>query len=134
MITALDHIAIAVRSIEEARTFYENLGLSVAGIEEVEHEGAAGRDDSLRAAAGSNSWSRCRATRRSPGSWSARVRAFTTSASRVTTSTRTTDACAGTVWSSCASGPGRAPRAQTVQFVHPKSAGGVLVELSEPAS
>ncbi len=39
MITALDHIAIAVPSIEEARTFYENLGLSVAGIEEVEHEG-----------------------------------------------------------------------------------------------
>ena len=39
MITALDHIAIAVPSIEEARTFYENLGLSVAGIEEVEHGG-----------------------------------------------------------------------------------------------
>ena len=39
MITALDHIAIAVPSIEEARTFYENLGLSVAGIEEIEHGG-----------------------------------------------------------------------------------------------
>ena len=30
MITGLDHVAIAVPSIEEARTFYEKLGLETA--------------------------------------------------------------------------------------------------------
>ena len=37
MITGLDHVAIAVPSIEEARTFYEKLGLEITAIEVVEH-------------------------------------------------------------------------------------------------
>ena len=39
MIEGIEHIGIAVRSIEEARTFYESLGLIVAEIEEVPQEG-----------------------------------------------------------------------------------------------
>ncbi len=39
MIRGIEHIGIAVRSIEEARTFYESLGLVVEEIEEVPQEG-----------------------------------------------------------------------------------------------
>jgi methylmalonyl-CoA/ethylmalonyl-CoA epimerase len=39
MIRKIDHIGIAVHSIEEARGFYESLGLHVEEIEEVESEG-----------------------------------------------------------------------------------------------
>lgn len=38
MIPKVDHIGIAVRSIDEARRFYEALGLEVAAIEEVPQE------------------------------------------------------------------------------------------------
>ena len=38
MIEGVDHIGIAVVSIEEARVFYESLGLTVAEIEEVPQE------------------------------------------------------------------------------------------------
>jgi len=36
--TTIDHLGIAVKSIEAARGFYEALGLSVAQEETVEHE------------------------------------------------------------------------------------------------
>ena len=39
MISGLDHIGIAVRSIDEARALYETLGLEVEAIEEVPAEG-----------------------------------------------------------------------------------------------
>ncbi len=39
MIKSIDHIAIAVPSIAEARKFYENMGLEVAHIEDVPQEG-----------------------------------------------------------------------------------------------
>ena len=39
MIEGIEHVGIAVRSIEEARTFYESLGLVVEEIEEVPQEG-----------------------------------------------------------------------------------------------
>ena len=39
MINNVDHIGIAVRSIEESRKLYEALGLSVSFIEEVPDEG-----------------------------------------------------------------------------------------------
>lgn len=39
MIGKIDHIGIAVRSIEEARKTYEALGLHVEEIEDVPHEG-----------------------------------------------------------------------------------------------
>lgn len=39
MIGKIDHVGIAVRSIDEARGFYERLGLAIAEIEEVPQEG-----------------------------------------------------------------------------------------------
>lgn len=39
MIGRIDHIGIAVRSIEEGRKFYEALGLTVEHVEEVPDEG-----------------------------------------------------------------------------------------------
>lgn len=39
MIQKIDHVGVAVKSIEEARGFYEALGLSIAEIEEVPQEG-----------------------------------------------------------------------------------------------
>ena len=39
MIRGVEHIGIAVRSIEEARSFYEAMGLAVEHIEEVPEEG-----------------------------------------------------------------------------------------------
>jgi len=39
MIRGIEHIGIAVRSIEEARSFYESLGLAIDHIEEVPEEG-----------------------------------------------------------------------------------------------
>ena len=39
MIDRIEHIGIAVRSIDEARGFYEALGLRIAAIEDVPHEG-----------------------------------------------------------------------------------------------
>jgi methylmalonyl-CoA epimerase len=38
MIPKVDHIGIAVRSIDEARPFYEALGLAITAIEEVPQE------------------------------------------------------------------------------------------------
>lgn len=35
MISKIDHIGVAVKSIEEARKFWETMGLTVTGIEEV---------------------------------------------------------------------------------------------------
>src|SRR5205085_6446702 len=34
----IDHLGVAVRSLQQARTFYEMLGLRVSGEEVVEHE------------------------------------------------------------------------------------------------
>lgn len=39
MIRGLDHVGIAVASIDEARRIYEALGLEVIAVEEVPHEG-----------------------------------------------------------------------------------------------
>ena len=39
MISGLDHIGIAVRSIDEGRRLYEALGLEVEAVEEVDAEG-----------------------------------------------------------------------------------------------
>jgi len=39
MIRGVEHIGVAVRSIEEARPFYEALGLAIEHIEEVPDEG-----------------------------------------------------------------------------------------------
>lgn len=133
MITGIDHIGVAVESIEEAKRFYEALGLSVAALEEVPQEGVrvalievggsrielleATREDSPIAKflerKGEGLHHVCLAT----NDIAAHDRALREAGVTLLRErpTRGAEGC----W---------------VQFVHPKSATGVLVELSERPS
>ncbi|MDX1997536.1 MAG: methylmalonyl-CoA epimerase [Thermoanaerobaculia bacterium] len=130
MIGKIDHVGIAVFSIAEARGFYEALGLSVTAIEEVPHEGVRvamipcgeskiellepTREDSPIAVF---------LAKRGPG-----IHHLCLGSSDV----RADDAglrAAG--FQVLRPEPTRGAGGCWVQFVHPKSAGGVLVELSE---
>lgn len=133
MISGLDHVGVAVASIEEARGFYEALGLAIDHVEEVPQEGVRvamivvggtriellepTRDDSpvakFLARRGPGIHHLCFASSDVRGD-DARLRAAGAELLRPAP-TRGAGGC----W---------------VQFVHPKSAGGVLVELSEPAA
>ncbi len=132
MIGRIDHIGVAVRSIDETRRLYETLGLEVEAIEEVESEQvrvaliACGEShiELLEPTAESSPIARflenrgpglhhlCLATDEVKGD-DARLReaGFRVLRDQVTRG-------AGGCW---------------VQFVHPKSTGGVLIELSQPA-
>jgi len=132
VITGLDHVGVAVASIEEARRFYEALGLAIDHVEEVPQEGVRvamivvggtriellepTRDDSpvakFLAKRGPGIHHLCFASSDVRGD-DAKLRAAGSELLRPEP-TRGAGGC----W---------------VQFVHPKSAGGVLVELSEPA-
>ncbi len=130
MIERIDHVGIAVASIDEARGFYEALGLEIEAIEEVPQEGVRvalipcgesriellepTREDSPIAAF---------LERRGPGMHHLCLRSpdvrgagedLREGGYRVLRDEPTRGA--GGCW---------------VQFVHPKSAGGVLVELSQ---
>lgn len=131
MIGRIDHIGIAVRSIAEARRFYEGLGLEVEALEEVEAEGVRvamipcgeSRIELLEATREDSPIARF-IERRGPGmhhlclatddiaAEDARLRSAGNELLRPAP-TRGAGGC----W---------------VQFVHPKSAGGVLIELSQP--
>jgi len=127
----LDHIGIAVASIAEARTFWEALGLGVAEIEEVPQEGVrvamiplgevrielleATRDDSPIAKF---------VAKRGPGIHHICVASSDVGADDATLRGR------GVELLRAAPTPGAG--GSRVQFVHPRSAGGVLVELAEP--
>ena len=133
MPTRIDHIGIAVRSIEEARGFYEALGLHIEDIEEVESEGVRvamlpigesriellepTRDDSPIAAF---------LEKRGPGMH------------HVCFGTDDVDGDEATLREAgvrvLRPEPTIGAGGCRVQFVHPKDAGGVLVELSEPPS
>ncbi len=130
MIERIDHVGIAVRSIEEARGFYETLGLTIEAIEEVPHEG-------VRVALISCGESRIELLepttedspiakfleKRGPG-----IHHLCLGSGDV----RGDDAklrAAG--YQVLRPEPTRGAGGCWVQFVHPKSAGGVLLELSE---
>lgn len=131
MIGRIDHVGIAVRSIAEARRFYEALGLAVERLEEVESEGVRvamipvgeSRIELLEATRPDSPIARF-LEKRGPGLHhlclasddlrgdDARLRAAGAEPLRAEL-TRGAGGC----W---------------VQFVHPRAAGGVLVELSQP--
>ncbi|MEM1204490.1 MAG: methylmalonyl-CoA epimerase [Acidobacteriota bacterium] len=131
MIQKVDHIGIAVRSIDEAKGFYEALGLHVEEIEEVEAEGVRvamipcgevkiellepTRDDSPIAAF---------LDKRGPGMHHVCLGSDDVDADDA----RLRDAGMRVLRPEPTVGAGGC----RVQFVHPKSAGGVLVELSQP--
>ena len=130
MIDRIEHVGIAVRSIAEARGLYEALGLHVEAIEDVPHEGVRvalipcgeSRIELLEPTAPDSPVARFLA-RHGPGihhlclasddlgSDDARLRQAGIEPLRPAPSRG-----AGGCW---------------VQFVHPRSTGGVLLELSE---
>jgi len=133
VIRGVDHLGIAVRSIAESRVFYEALGLAVEAVEEVPGEGVrvamipcgAMRLELLEPTSGESPIARF-LERRGPGlhhlclatddlgADDARLRAAGYQLLRPE--------------------PGRGAGGCWIQFVHPHSAGGVLVELSQPAA
>ncbi|HEX6904733.1 MAG TPA: methylmalonyl-CoA epimerase [Thermoanaerobaculia bacterium] len=130
MIERIDHVGIAVRSIEEARGFYETLGLSIEAIEEVPHEGVRvalipcgeSRIELLEPTTEDSPIARF-LEKRGPG-----IHHLCLGSGDV----RGDDAklrAAG--YQVLRPEPTRGAGGCWVQFVHPKSAGGVLLELSE---
>lgn len=130
MIERIDHIGIAVRSIEEGRRFYEALGMMVERIEEVPHEGV--RVAMIRCG---ESWIELLEPlsedsivgkfleKHGPG-----IHHLCLASDDVRTDDgRLREAGIATLRPE----PTRGAGGCWVQFVHPKSAGGVLVELSE---
>ena len=130
MIGKIDHVGIAVASIEEARGFWEALGLEIEGIEEVPREGVRvaflrvgeSKIELLEATTPDSPIARF-LDRRGPG-----IHHLCLASDDVTAD----DAGlrqAG--YRLLRPEPTRGAGGCWVQFVHPKSAGGVLVELSE---
>ena len=131
MIPRIDHVAIAVESIAEARKLYEDLGLQVAEIEEVPREG-------VRVAMIDCGESRIELLE--PTTEDSPVRKFLdkrgpglhhlclSSDALLDDDRRLRDAG----YHLLREEPTRGAGGCWVQFVHPKSTGGVLLELSQP--
>jgi methylmalonyl-CoA/ethylmalonyl-CoA epimerase len=133
MIEGVDHIGIAVRSIAEARGAWERLGLAVTAIEEVPGEQVrvamipcgAVRIELLEPTAPDSPIARF-LERRGPG-----IHHLCLRAGDVVAVDRTLRE-AGCELVRGAPGPGAG--GALVQFLHPRSTGGVLLELSQPAT
>ena len=130
MIDRIDHVGIAVRSIEEARGFYESLGLEVTSVEEVPQEGVRvalipcgeSRIELLEPMTSDSPIQRF-LDRRGPGMHHLCLSSGEIGADQARLEAAGVDLLrpeptpgAGGCW---------------VQFVHPRSAGGVLIELSQ---
>lgn len=131
MIQKIDHIGIAVTSIAEARKMYEALGLVVTAIEEVPHEGVrvafipCGETKiELLEPLSPDSTVGKYIEKRGPG-----VHHLCMASDNV----RADDArLREQGFQVLRPEPTRGAGGCWVQFVHPKSTGGVLLELSEP--
>ena len=132
MIRGVDHLGIAVRSIAESRVFYEALGLAVEAVEEVPGEGVrvamipcgAMRLELLEPTSGESPIARF-LERRGPGLHHLCLATDDLGADDA----RLREAG----YQVLRPEPTRGAGGCWIQFVHPKSAGGVLVELSQPA-
>ena len=130
MIQGIEHIGVAVASIDEARKFYEAMGLVVERIEDVPHEGVrvamipcGGSTIELLEPLSQDSAVGKFLAKRGPG---VHHLCF------ASTDVRADDAVlrdAG--YEVLRPEPTRGAGGCWVQFVHPKSTGGVLIELSE---
>ncbi len=132
MIDKIDHVGIAVRSIEEARGFYEALGLEVEEIEEVPQEGVrvamipcGGSRIELLEPTREDSAIAKFLERQGPG-----IHHLCFASDDVEADDGT---LRGGGYRLIRDQPTRGAGGSRVQFVHPKSAGGVLVELAQPA-
>ena len=133
MIGKIDHVGIAVQSIAEARKTYEALGLHVEEIEEVPHEGVRvalipcgeSRIELLEPMDASSPVAKF-LEKRGPG-----VHHLCLASDDV----RGDDArLRQSGFQVLRPEPTRGAGGCWVQFVHPKSTGGVLLELSQPGS
>lgn len=131
MIPKIDHIGIAVESIDAAKGFYEALGLAVVEIEDVPSEGVrvamiqCGEStiELLEATTEESPIARF-IERRGPGIHHLCL---------ASTDLQADDAALRAAgYRVLRDEPTRGAGGCWVQFVHPKSAGGVLVELSQP--
>ena len=132
MIHRIDHIGIAVESIEEARGFYEALGLSIERIEEVPQEGV--RVALIRCGESCIELLEATTAESPIAKFIAKRGAGMHHLCLATEDVRGDDAKlrqAG--FDVLRPEPTRGVGGCWVQFVHPKSTGGVLVELSEVA-
>jgi methylmalonyl-CoA/ethylmalonyl-CoA epimerase len=133
MIRGIEHIGVAVESIEEARPFYESLGLSIEHIEEVPAEG-------VRVAfvpCGHTRFELLEPTR--PDSPIAKF--LEKRGPGIHHVCLESDAIDGddarlrrTGIELLRAQPTIGAGGARVQFIHPKSTGGILIELSEPAT
>ena len=131
LIQGIDHFGVAVKSIDKARGFYETLGLEVTAVEEVSSQG-------VRVAlipVGGTRIELLEATREdSPVSKFLSKRGE--GLHHVCFSTEDihadTDKLRAAGVSLLGERPTSGAQGCSVQFVHPKSASGVLIELSEP--
>lgn len=132
MIQGVDHIGIAVASIEEARVFYESMGLEVEEIEEVPHEKVRvamipcgdTKIELLEPTAPDSAIARF-LQQRGPGIHHLCFRSSDIQKDDATLRERD--------YRLLRAEPSPGAQNSLVQFVHPKSAGGVLVELAEMA-
>jgi methylmalonyl-CoA/ethylmalonyl-CoA epimerase len=130
VIRGVDHIGIAVRSIDETRGFYEAMGLEISAIEEVPHEGVRvamipcgdSRIELLEPLGDDSPISKF-LERRGPGMHHLCLR--TSDVHEADASLR------GAGLRLLRDQPGPGAEGAIVQFVHPASSGGVLVEISE---
>jgi methylmalonyl-CoA/ethylmalonyl-CoA epimerase len=130
VIRGVDHLGIAVRSIAEARGFYEALGLSIESIEEVPHEGVrvamircGGVRIELLEPLGPDSPIARFLEQRGPGIHHLCLASDDLDADDA--------ALARAGVRRLREAPTAGAGGARVQFVHPKSAGGVLVELAQ---
>lgn len=131
MIERIDHVGVAVASIAEARKTYEALGLEVAAVEEVPQEGVrvafirCGESAiELLEPTGDDSPIARFLAKRGPGIHHLCL---------ATDDVHAADAALrGAGFELLRPEPTKGAGGCWVQFVHPRSAGGVLLELSQP--
>ena len=137
-ITAVDHVGIAVADLDEAIAWYATtFGLVATHTRDERGAGRPGGDavrPRRRAVRRSSCWPRCGRTRRSAGSSTAAGRASSRWPTGWPTSTRAAPPCATQGVRLLYDEPRRGTAGSRINFVHPRDAGGVLVELVEPAA
>ena len=133
MIESIDHIGVAVESIDEARGFWESLGLEVERIEEVPQEGVrvamiacGGSWIELLEPTGPESPITRFLAKRGPG-----IHHLCLASGDVAADDERLREAG---YRLLRPEPTRGAGGCWVQFVHPRSAGGVLLELSQPGA
>ena len=135
LFTAIDHVGVAVRDLDAAIAFYrDTYGMTLLHEEVNEEQGV--REAMMawaRPAHASSCSHRSHRSRRSPSSWIGPAPESSRSPTAWLTSTPCRRRCVSGDFACCIDAPRRGTADSRVNFIHPKDAGGVLVELVEPA-